>query len=66
MSSGFPWKTFIFYGGKGLNIIRDIITDYENLIKINIQYFSSKMILDIIQARQIIKSDYIKVKNFQI
>ena len=49
-----------------MNIIRDIITDYENLIKINIQYFSSKMILDIIQARQIIKSDYIKVKNFQI
>lgn len=29
-----------------------------------IQYFSSEMILDIIQARQIVKFDYTKIKNF--
>lgn len=139
MSSRFFWEAFIIYGGKTLNIIRNIIADYEKLIKMNIQipldngdvirftfnpqdlphllglqylvdnpvlfeysekrlsatdlynnmrnevvdidefenseyfeelyngriqYFSSDMILDIIQAKQIVKFDYAKVKNF--
>lgn len=142
MSSGFFRKTFIIFGGKTLNIIRDIIRDYEKLVKTNIQiplsngdtikftfnpqdlphllglqylvdnpvlfeysekrlsatdlynrmcsdgedaidtnefeksayfdeiysgrirYFSSEMILDIIQSRQIVKFDYAKIKNF--
>ena len=142
MSSRFPRRHLLFYGGIDLNIIRDIIEDYEKLIKTNIQiplsngdtikftfnpqdlphllglqhlvdnpvlfeysekrlsasdlykrmcsvgedavdtdefeksiyfdeiyngrirYFSSEMILDIIQARQIVKFDSAKIKNF--
>ena len=47
------------------------IDDFENsehfdeIYKGRIQYFSSEMILDIIQSRQIVKFDYTKVKNFQ-
>lgn len=46
------------------------IDDFENsehfdeIYKGRIQYFSSEMILDIIQSRQIVKFDYTKVKNF--
>ena len=143
MSSRFPRRHLLFYGGKILNIIRNIIADYEKLIKTNIQiplsngdtikfafnpqdlphllglqylvdnpilfeykekrlsatdlynrmcsdgedaididefensehfdeiykgriqYFSSEKILDIIQARQIVKFDYTKLKIFQ-
>ena len=37
MSSRFPRRHLLFYGGKRLNIIKNIITDYEKLIKTNIQ-----------------------------
>ena len=37
MSSRFPRRHLLFYGGKILNIIRNIIADYEKLIKTNIQ-----------------------------
>ena len=34
---GFPRRHLLFYGGKILNIIRNIIADYEKLIKTSIQ-----------------------------
>ena len=34
---GFPRRHLLFYGGKVLNLIRNIIADYEKLIKTNIQ-----------------------------
>lgn len=37
---------------------------FDEIYKGRIQYFSSEMILDIIQAKQIVKFDYTKVKNF--
>ena len=37
---------------------------FDEIYKGRIQYFSSKTILDIIQAKQIVKFDYNKVKNF--
>ena len=37
---------------------------FDEIYNGRIQYFSSEMILDIIQARQIVKFDYTKVKNF--
>lgn len=142
MSSRFSRRHLLFYGGKNLNIIKNIIADYEKLIKTNIQiplsngdiikftfnpqdlphliglqhlvdnpilfeynekrlsatdlyirmssegedaidtdefeksihfeeiyegrikHFSSVLILDIIQARQIVKFDPAKIKNF--
>ena len=37
---------------------------FDEIYKGRIQYFSSETILDIIQAKQIVKFDYNKVKNF--
>ena len=37
---------------------------FDEIYKGRIQYFSSEKILDIIQARQIVKFDYTKIKNF--
>lgn len=37
---------------------------FDEIYKGRIQYFSSETILDIIQAKQIVKFDYTKVKNF--
>jgi len=37
---------------------------FDEIYKGRIQYFSSEMILDIIQAKQIVKFDYTKIKNF--
>lgn len=37
---------------------------FDELYNGRIQYFSSDMILDIIQAKQIVKFDYTKIKNF--
>lgn len=37
---------------------------FDELYKGRIQYFSSELILDIIRAKQIVKFDYSKVKNF--
>lgn len=37
---------------------------FDEIYNSRIQYFSSDMILDIIQSRQIVKFDYTKIKNF--
>lgn len=37
---------------------------FDDIYNGRIQYFSSELILDIIQARQIVKFDYKKIKNF--
>lgn len=37
---------------------------FNELFEGRIQYFSSELVLDIIQARQIVKFDYSRVKNF--
>ena len=37
---------------------------FDDLYNKRIQYFSAEMVMDIIQARQIVKFDSLKVKNF--
>lgn len=37
---------------------------FNELFNVRIQYFSSELILDIIHARQIVRFDYSKIKNF--
>lgn len=37
---------------------------FNELFNVRIQYFSSELILDIIHARQIVRFDYLKIKNF--